>query len=90
MTRIEALDRVKSIFEERAKTHGAFESNCRQISSNWNAQFDTEFSDTDICIAMALMKIARIKSNTQGLDSWLDAIGYLALGVECATAPQDS
>ncbi len=41
-----------------------------------------------VMVMMAELKLARLEQNPSHADSWIDAIGYLALAAEMALAEQ--
>ena len=54
------------------------------IAALWTAVFGREFTTTDVALAMALVKAARLAANPQHVDSWIDLAGYAACGFETA------
>lgn len=78
----------KCITGDRQDKYGRAERNFETISNLWNVYLGDKLkgnlSPNDIGVMMALMKIARIASGTQQTDSYVDAIGYLALAGEIA------
>ena len=47
---------------------------------NGDGEMDV-YSSSDVCVMLALMKLARIHNTVSVEDSFKDAIGYLALGL---------
>ena len=87
MNRSEILDTAKQyVTKDRNKTHGDMENNFQSIAELWGIYFNNEwdFTATDVAAMMALLKIARLKSNKSNPDNWIDACGYLACGGELA------
>lgn len=95
--RMEILDSVKRIIcGDRNERYGEPEYNFSQIADYWTVYMthnitgtDRSLSGHDVAIMMALFKIARIEtaaatsySYDKSTDSWLDAIGYLACGLD--------
>lgn len=78
----------KCITRDRQDKYGRAERNFETISNLWNVYLGDKLkgnlSPNDVGVMMALMKIARIASGTQQTDSYVDAIGYLALAGEIA------
>lgn len=78
----------KCITGDRQDQYGHAERNFEVISDLWNVylgdRMKGNLSPADVGVMMALMKIARIASGTQQTDSYVDAIGYLALAGEIA------
>ena len=75
------------VTKDRAADHGDMEDNFESIAALWEIYFNGEwdFTSTDVAVMMTLLKIARIKSNPQNSDNWIDGAGYLACGGEIAT-----
>ena len=84
MTRPEILDKAKEcVCGQREQDYGIPESNFSRIAELWNAYFgDDLFSALDVSMMMALLKIARIRSNGGTDDSYVDLAGYAACGGE--------
>ena len=72
------------ITKDRTATHGKPENSFLNIAKLWSIYKDHEFTPQDVAVMMALMKIARIKSNEKHLDNYVDGCGYLALAAELA------
>ena len=86
MNRSEILaEAERCITVDRAATHGDAERNFGTIAAYWSAHLDHPVTATDVAVMMALMKCARIKSNPEHMDSWIDGVGYLDCGGEIAT-----
>ena len=62
------------------------ENNFEAIAMLWEQYFSYEwsFSPTDVAMMMALLKIARLKSNKYNPDNYIDACGYMACAGELA------
>jgi hypothetical protein len=80
------LDEAKDIiYGDREKTYGAPDKNLVAIAGYWANHLNTRFgvyhdiSPEDVCIMMVLLKAARLGNDTNHRDSWVDAVGYLAL-----------
>ena len=43
---------------------------------------ESTISPLDVSVMMTLLKIARLKSNPDNIDNWIDACGYMACGGE--------
>ena len=83
--RAKVLDTAKGyVTKDRAADHGDMEDNFQRIAVYWNAHLGLiDFIKTeDVAAMMALLKIARIHSNSTHMDNWVDACGYLACGGE--------
>ena len=85
MQRAEILDTAKEyVTKDRAATHGEAERNFGLIAAYWSAHLDVTVSAADVATMMTLLKLARIKSNAENMDNWIDGCGYLACGGELA------
>jgi hypothetical protein len=74
------------VTQDRAATHGDAEDNFRRIADLWNAYLGVNtISAVDVAVMLALLKVARIKSNPTHADNWIDIAGYAACGGEIAT-----
>ena len=81
------LDTAKQYVDtDRAEEHGDMEDNFQRIAAYWNAHLGlvSYIKDTDVAVMMTLLKVARIHSNTENVDNWIDACGYMACGGELA------
>ena len=86
-TRSSVLDTAKQyVTKDREATHGDMENNFEAIAMLWEQYFNCEwsFSPTDVAMMMALLKIARLKSNKDNPDNYIDACGYMACAGELA------
>jgi len=86
-TRSSVLDTAKQyVTKDREATHGDMENNFEAIAMLWEQYFSYEwsFSPTDVAMMMALLKIARLKSNKHNPDNYIDACGYMACAGELA------
>lgn len=64
---------------DREKTYGDPGKNLRLIAQYWSTHTGIIITETDVCIMMMLLKIARLKNNPGHDDSWIDIAGYTAL-----------
>lgn len=86
-TRSNVLDTAKQyVTKDREATHGDMENNFEAVAMLWEQYFNCEwsFSPTDVAVMMALLKIARLKSNKHNPDNYIDACGYMACAGELA------
>jgi len=86
-TRSSVLDTAKQyVTKDREATHGDMENNFEAIAMLWEQYFSYEwsFSPTDVAVMMALLKIARLKSNKDNPDNYIDVCGYMACAGELA------
>tara|TARA_R110000824_G_scaffold202815_1_gene387028 strand:+ start:2770 stop:3162 length:393 start_codon:yes stop_codon:yes gene_type:complete len=70
------------VTKDRASEHGDIEDNFATIASYWSEHLGTEVTSVDVAVMMALLKLARIKTNAVNRDNWIDGCGYLACGGE--------
>ena len=74
------------VTKDRAATHGDAEDNFRRIAELWNAYLGVDdITSIDVAVMLALLKVARIRSNPTHADNWIDIAGYAACGGEIAT-----
>lgn len=64
---------------DREKNYGDPGKNLRLIAQYWSTHTGITITETDVCIMMMLLKIARLKNNPEHQDSWIDTAGYVAL-----------
>lgn len=69
----------------RESDYGSPENNFKIIADLWTAYKNIEFTAKDVSMMMALLKIARIKSDNATEDSFIDLAGYAACGGEIVT-----
>ena len=83
MKRCEVLDTAKSyVTKDRASDHGDMENNFGVIAKYWSIHLGVDVNSTDVAVMMSLLKVARIKSNPNHMDNWIDGCGYLSCGGE--------
>jgi len=70
------------VTKDRADEHGNMEDNFSTIATYWSQHLGTQVTAVDVAIMMALLKIARLRSNAPNFDNWVDGCGYLACGGE--------
>lgn len=95
MTRKEILAAAeKCVCGDREQDYGIPENSFRLIAAFWHtylsakcvaAGVHVQLEPEDVAAMMALLKIARLMSNPEHADSWIDGAGYLACGGELAT-----
>jgi len=85
-TRTSILNQAEQyVTKDRAADHGDMEDNFREIAELWTQYTGHTLRSTDVAVMMTLLKIARLKSNPDNADNWIDACGYMACGGELAT-----
>ena len=73
------------IYGDREKTYGSPDKNLKAIANFWNVHLQNRYNipvtldAEDVCIMMALLKIARLENDTTHRDSKVDIAGYIAL-----------
>ena len=87
MYRDEVLEKAEQLVtKERETQHGPAARNAEIIASLWSAYTGQKIREHDVWVMLSLMKIARMVSGDErNEDHWVDAVGYLALGVEQCT-----
>lgn len=79
------LDTAKAyVTKDRASDHGDMEDNFEMIADFWSTYLDRRIAAHDVGAMMALLKVARIRSNPKHPDNWVDGAGYMACGGEIA------
>ena len=83
MTRSEILNAaMKAANGDRDKKHGRPEDSFAMIGQLWEAYTGRMYSNVDVAIMLGLLKVARIKTGTGGMDSFVDLAGYAACAGE--------
>lgn len=90
MNRDEAIQKaIEIITGDREQEYGEPENSFETIAEFWEAYLTARegapIRDWDVAVMMALLKIARIANGKFKEDSYVDAIGYLAIGAELAS-----
>lgn len=91
MTREELLQKAaETVCGSREQAHGNPANTFKRIARLWttylqNDGIDVRITETDVAVMMTLFKIARLQGNPKHVDSWVDAVGYLACGCERET-----
>jgi hypothetical protein len=78
---IDAID----IMQNRGAIYGHPKINQGRISSRLSNLFDFPITDSQACLAMVEVKLSRIQETPSHVDSYVDAIAYLAIALELAT-----
>lgn len=83
---------------ERDQSYGGPEDSFRLIAKLWEPyvkekivpkETPVDIEPEDVAIMMGLLKVARLASNPQHMDSWVDLAGYAACGGEIAGKEAD-
>jgi len=72
------------VTRDRAADHGDLEDNFQMIASLWTVYLKHPVTAVDVGNMMALLKIARAKSNPAHADNYVDCAGYMACAGEIA------
>jgi hypothetical protein len=85
------MDRCKIILEandlitsDRAKDYGDAHQNFLNISKGWSVIFGVNVAPEKVALAMDWLKTCRLITSPEHVDSWIDKVGYSALGGEVA------
>lgn len=84
-SRGDVLDTAKDyVTKDRAQEHGNLEGNFTRIAAYWNTHLGLiDFiKPEDVGVMMALLKVARMHSNSKNIDNYIDSAGYLACSAE--------
>lgn len=83
----------KCVCGQREQDYGGPEDSFRLIAELWEPYIrerlvskgaDVSIEPHDVAVMMGLLKVARIASNPQHMDSWVDLAGYASCGGEIA------
>lgn len=75
-------DARMAINGEREREYGEASENFDRIAELWGVVFDRHISVEQVALCMDLVKTARLIVNPKHRDSWVDKVGYSALGGE--------
>ena len=85
MKATEALINAIDIMQNRGAIYGHPKINQGRISARLSNLFDFPITDAQACLAMVEVKLSRIQETPSHVDSYVDAIAYLAIALELAT-----
>lgn len=86
MNRDEALSGAGELINgQRATDYGDARTNFTDIAKLWSPILGIEIPPWQVALCMNQLKVARLFKTPSHEDSWMDGIGYLALGCELAT-----
>ena len=66
----------------RAKEYGPAKMNHERIAKIWGIILEREITPEEVVACMVGLKLARLAEDISKDDSWVDIIGYAALGGE--------
>ena len=75
----EACDLIN---KQREHDYGEASKNFQDIATGWSVILGTSISPEEVALMMAWLKMARLFKSPNHRDSWVDLIGYAALGGE--------
>ena len=73
---------LETVTGHRVEDYGKPENNFQTIAELWTVYKGQQFTAHDVAMMMALLKVARIKSNHGSSDSYIDLAGYAACAAE--------
>jgi|TARA_R110000787_G_scaffold103152_2_gene209517 hypothetical protein len=74
----------KLICGGREADYGDPRKNFSDIAAGWSLIIDKKIKPEEVALMMAWLKIARLFKTPDHVDSWVDLVGYAALGGELA------
>ena len=84
MKREQVLQKAfKLVHGPRAKKYGPPLTNHQRIAAGFSVIFDQEVTPSQVVKALIWLKIARLVNENDD-DSWIDIVGYAAIGSEIA------
>ncbi|OMC55403.1 hypothetical protein A5747_13500 [Mycobacterium sp. IS-836] len=73
---------------DREEAYGNMRDNFTRIGKLWEPILGTTVTPEQVALCMNQVKVARLLTSPDHVDSWVDGAGYLALGGEIATEPK--
>jgi hypothetical protein len=70
---------------DRQDTYGTALENFTSTGKLWATVFGHPVTPEQVAICMVLLKVDRLRRTPSHEDSWIDILGYAALGAEIAT-----
>lgn len=89
MNRVECLEAARQAVAERGVNYGKPEANFTAVAGLWSTLFGVTVEPHQVALAMILLKVARANHDPLHADSFVDAAGYAACGIEVATESRD-
>lgn len=74
---------------ERADTYGDPTQSFTRLAALWSATIGMTIEPYQVALCLAQLKISRIVSSPNHLDTYIDGAGYLGLGAEVASKTID-
>ena len=75
---------------QRAKEYGPARKNHERIAKIWSVILEQDVTPEQVVACMVGLKLARLSEDMTKNDSWVDIIGYAALGGEIVNDCDDS
>jgi|TARA_R110000822_G_scaffold69899_1_gene169383 hypothetical protein len=69
---------------DREEDYGDPHKNFSDVSKGWSLIIGKKISPEEVALMMAWLKISRLFKTPTHTDSWIDLVGYAALGGELA------
>jgi len=87
MNRIDALDELKLVLADRGADYGSPRSNHQIVADLMNVlekhhKRADHWDPEDTMLMMILVKVARLCTTPEHIDSWLDIAGYAACAID--------
>tara|TARA_R110002096_G_scaffold295755_2_gene490088 strand:+ start:79 stop:411 length:333 start_codon:yes stop_codon:yes gene_type:complete len=76
-------DAKTAVTQDRNKSYGEPRENHERIAGLWSVILEREVKPHEAALCMAAVKIARLIATPDHRDSWVDGVGYFAIGMEC-------
>lgn len=70
---------------DRHDDYGSAVENFSRIAQLWSPILGVPVSAVQVALCMSQVKVSRLVNSPGHVDSWVDAVGYFALGGEIAT-----
>lgn len=87
MNRSEVLSIAEHLVNgDRDQAHGQPALTFQRIADLWSTLLGYTITASQVAQMMVLFKVARLASNPQNADSWIDIAGYAACGSEVSEA----
>jgi hypothetical protein len=81
----EALTNAIEIIQNRGAVYGHPRINQNRIAVLFSSLFEQTVTDSQAALAMVEVKLSRIQETPSHVDSYIDAIAYLAIALQLQT-----
>ncbi len=82
------LKKADKMVATRGSQYGDFRDNFKNISHGFNQVLNQEVKPSQAALCMAQLKISRLKFDDKNLDSWIDAVAYVAIAAALAQSEE--